>query len=225
MTDARGTLLGQIVDPAARSQGGFRRDTQRALADLKQQYARGYLNLHTRARLDVDDDARKRRLLNDDRLKKTSALATIDLMPRRQLTDYQDRLAGMRSCFGLTEQDLAAAPECPHCEFRPAAEATSAPVGAVLSNLDDDLDAMLSAWTEALLTNVDDPIIRDQLTLLDSDQRGLVSEFIASRTLPDDLEHGFIQAVRTLLSGLTKVAIATEDIRQALLSGGSPATH
>ena len=224
MKDTRATLLGQISDPAARSQGGFRRDAQRALADLKEQYVRVYLDLHTRARLGVDDDARKRRLLNDERLKKIGALATIDLMPRRQLTDYQDRLAGLNSCFGLTEQELLAAPECPHCGFRPAAEASPAPAGAVLSNLDDELDAMLSAWTEALLANLDDPIIREQLTLLDSDQRGLVSEFIASRTLPDALEHGFIHGVRTLLSGLTKVAVATEDIRQALLSGGSPAT-
>ena len=100
----------------------------------------------------------------------------------------------------------------------------SAPAGAALSNLDDELDAMLSAWTETLLANLDDPIIQEQLTLLDSDQRGLVSEFIASRTLPDDLEHGFIHGVRTLLSGLTKVVIATADIRHALLSGGSPAT-
>ena len=224
MKDTRATLLGQIADPAARSQSGFRRDAQRALADLKEQYVGVYLDLHTRARLGVDGDARKRRLLNDDRLKKIGALATIDLMPRRQLTDYQDRLAGLRSCFGLTEQELVAAPECPHCGFRAAAEATPALAGAVLANLDDELDAMLSAWTEALLANLDDPIIREQLTLLDSDQRGLVNEFIASRRLPDDLEHGFIHGVRTLLSGLTKVAIATEDIRQALLSGGSPAT-
>ena len=224
MKDTRATLLGQIADPAARSRGGFRRDTQRALADLRGQYVRVYLDLHTRARLGVDDDARKRRLLNDDRLKKIGALATIDLMPRRQLADYQDRLAGLTSCFGLTEQELAAAPECPHCGFRPAAEAAPAPARAALSNLDDELDAMLSAWTETLLANLDDPIIREQLALLDSDQRGLVSDFIASRTLPDDLSHGFVHGVRTLLSGLTKVVIATADIRHALLSGGSPAT-
>ena len=94
----------------------------------------------------------------------------------------------------------------------------------MLSNLEDELDAMLSAWTETLLANLDDPIIREQLTLLDSDQRGLVSEFIASRTLLDDVPHGFVHGVRTLLSGLTKVVIGTEDLRQALLSGGSPAT-
>ena len=224
MKQARTTLLGQIVDPAARSHSGFRGETQRALADLKEHYIRAYLDLHTRARLGANDDARKRRLLNDERLKKIGALATIDLMPRRQLTAFQDRLAGVRSCFGLTEQDLAAAAECPHCRFRPATESTPARAGVMLSNLDDELDTVLCDWTQTLLNNLDDPIVREQLTLLDTDQRRLVSAFIESRTLPDDLNHGFVHGVRTLLSGLAKVVITTEDLRAALLSGGSPAT-
>ena len=224
MKQARTTLLGQIVDPAARSQSAFRREAQRALADLKQQYVRVYLDLHTRGRLGVNDDARKRRLLNDERLKKVGALATIDLMPRRQLTDFQDRLAGVRSCFGLTEQDLVAAPECPHCGFRPATESIAARAGDVLSNLDDELDTILCGWTQTLLTNLDDPIISQQLALLDSDEGRIVRAFIESRTLPDDLDHSFVHGVRTLLSGLAKVVIATQDLRGALISGGSPAT-
>ena len=224
MKQARTTLLGQIIDPATRSHFGFRAEMQRELAGLKEHYIRAYLDLHTRARLGVNDDARKRRLLNDERLRKIGALATIDLMPRRQLTDVQDRLAGVRSCFGLTEQDLAAAAECPHCGFRPATESTPARAGDVLSNLDDELDTVLCDWTQTLLHNLDGPIVGEQLTLLDSDQRRLVSAFIDSRTLPDDLNHGFVHGVRALLSGLAKVVITTEDLRAALLSGGSPAT-
>ena len=224
MKQARTTLLGQIVDPAARSQSAFRREAQRTLGDLKQQYVRVYLDLHTRGRLGVNDDARKRRLLNDERLKKVGALATIDLMPRRQLTDFQDRLAGVRSCSGLTEQDLVAAPECSHCGFRPATESIAARAGDVLSNLDDELDTILCGWTQTLLTNLDDPIISQQLALLDSDEGRLVSAFIESRTLPEDLDHGFVHGVRTLLSGLAKLVIVTADLRAALLDGGSPAT-
>ena len=221
---ARTKLLGQIVDPAARSKSAFRREAQRALADLKQQYVRVYLGAHTRGRLGVNDDARKRRLLNDERLKKVSALATIDLMPRRQLTDFQDRLAGVRSCFGLTEQDLVASPECPHCGFRPATESIPARAGDVLTNLDDELDTILCGWTQTLLSNLDDPIISEQVALLDSAEARLVSAFIESRTLPEDLDHNFVHGVRTLLSGPAKVVIATEDLRDALIPGGSPAT-
>ena len=224
MRQARTTLLGQIVDPTVRSQSAFRREAQRALADLKQQYVRVYVDLHTRGRLGVNDDARKRRLLNDERLKKVGALATIDLMPRRQLTDFQDRLAGVRSCFGLTEQDLVAAPECPHCGFRPATESIPARAGDVLTNLDDELDTILCGWTQTLLTNLDDPIISEQVALLDSAEGRLVSAFIESRTLPEDLDHSFVHGVRTLLSGLAKLVIVTEDLRVALLDGGSPAT-
>ena len=94
----------------------------------------------------------------------------------------------------------------------------------MLSNLDDELDTILCSWTQTLLDNLDDPIIREQVTLLGSGERRLMSAFIESRTLPEDLDHGFVRGVRTLLSGLAKVVIATEDLREALLSGGSPAT-
>ena len=224
MKQARTTLLGQIVDPAERSKSAFRREAQRTFADLKQQYVRIYLDLHTRGRLGVNDDARKRRLLNDERLNKVSALATIDLMPRRQLTDFQDRLAGVKSCFRLTEQDLVAGPECPHCGFRPASESIPARAGDVLTNLDDELDTILCGWTQTLITNLDDPIISEQVALLDSVEGRVVSAFIESRTLPEDLDHSFVHGVRTLLSGLAKVVIATGDLRDALISGGSPTT-
>ena len=224
MKEARASMLAQILDPATRSTTEFRREMQRTLADLKKQYVRVYLDLHTRARLGVNDDARKSRLLNDERLKKIGALATIDLMPRRQLTDFQDRLAGVRSCFGLTEQDLVAASECSHCGFRPATESIPARARDVLSNLDDELDTILCGWTQTLLTNLDDPIISEQVALLDSDEGRLVSAFIESRTLPGELNHSFVHGVRTLLSGLAKVVIATQDLRGALISGGSPAS-
>ena len=59
---------------------------------------------------------------------------------------------------------------------------------------------------------------------MDPDQHRLVSSFIESRALPDNLDHGFVHGVRTVLSGLAKVVIRTEDLRKALISGGSPAT-
>ena len=48
--------------------------------------------------------------------------------------------------------------------------------------------------------------------------------FIKKRVLPDDLDKHFIHALQEVLSGLTKVSVKTEDLRAALLSGGSPAT-
>lgn len=224
MKKVRANLLTQVCDPAKRSASGFRQQAQKKLGRLKKDYVREFLALHTRARLGVNDDKRKARLLQDDRLQKIKSLATIDLMPRQHLTDFQNRLAGTKSCFALTEQDLDAAAECPHCSFRPAAEPVAAPAGQVLSGLDDELDTLLSGWIETLLDNLGDPTTKEHLELLKPEPRKLVDAFIASRMLPDDLDHNFIHAVKEVLSGLSKVVVTTEELRAALLSGGSPAT-
>ena len=48
--------------------------------------------------------------------------------------------------------------------------------------------------------------------------------FLKERKLPDELGQDFIHALQEVLSGLVKVAVKTEDLRAALLKGGSPAT-
>jgi hypothetical protein len=62
------------------------------------------------------------------------------------------------------------------------------------------------------------------LGLLKPEPRKLVDDFIVRRTLPDDLDEDFIRALADVLSGLTKLSIKIADLRDALLSGGSPAS-
>jgi len=51
-----------------------------------------------------------------------------------------------------------------------------------------------------------------------------VEDFIKKRNLPETLEHDFINALREALSGLTKVSVKIAELREALFSGGLPAT-
>ncbi len=44
----------------------------------------------------MNDDKCKASLLNDQRLQTLLKLAGIDLMPRQQLSDFQNRLAGLK---------------------------------------------------------------------------------------------------------------------------------
>ena len=224
LLQVRDDLAARFLDPAQRSAAGFRRQAQNELGDLKRAYVDAYLALHMRARLGVDDERRKGRLLADKRLQKVKALATIDLLPRRQLDDFQNRLAALESCFLLTAQELDTVAECPHCAFRPSAEAVDAAAGHVLSGLDGELDVLLAAWTGILLTNLADPTTREQLELLGPAQRGPVQAFIASRTLPDELQDDFVDAVSQVLSGLSKVVVTAGELREALFPSGSPAT-
>ncbi|MEW6662085.1 MAG: DUF6079 family protein [Bacillota bacterium] len=224
MKAARDEVLGQIGDPSRRGTAAFRQETQRKLFDLKKAYLQAYLGLHTKARLGVNEDKRKARLMADERLKILIRLSTIDLMPRQHLTDYQNRLAGLKSCFALTEPDLDASPVCPHCNYKPAAEPPAAPASSVLDGLDDELDKLVENWTQTLLANLEDPTTRANLDLLKTEPRKLVDSFIKKRLLPDDLDQDFIHAMQEVLSGLLKVSVKTADLRAALLSGGSPVT-
>jgi len=224
MKDVRDEVLGEVSDPAKRASATSRQKILRKLADLKKSYIQAYLALHTKARLGANEDKRKTQLLGDDRLKVLQRLSTIDLMPRLHLTELQNRLAGLKSCFAVTEQELDASPVCPHCNYRPGAELISAPAGTTLTNLDDKLDELVESWTQTLLTNLEDPTTQSSLDLLGPGRRKLVDGFIKERSLPNDLSHDFIQALQEVLSGLIPVEIKIEDLRAALLKGGSPAT-
>lgn len=224
MNKTREEVLAQLSDPSKRSRSSFRQQTQRKLTNLKKGYVRRYLVLHTKARLGVNEDERKVGLMGDDRLGALRKLSAIELMPRQHLTDFQDRLAGLKSCFALTEQEMNVSPVCPHCGYKPSVELPTAPAGTLLDGLDEELDEMLSGWTQTLLTNLEDPATKENLDLLRPKPKKLVNGFIREQVLPEKLDQDFIQALSEVFSGLHKVSIKTAKLRAALLSGGSPAT-
>ncbi len=77
----------------------------------------------------------------------------------------------------------------------------------------------------ALLDNLDDPIIRGTIAdLLKPDDRKPIETFIETRQLPAPVTPDFVSAVQEALSGLEKIGVTSEDIKKALLQGGSSAT-
>ena len=224
MNKARDEVLAQLGDPDKRGAATFRQEAQRKLAELKKAYVQTYLEMHVRTRLGVNEDKRKTNLMRGERLQVLQRLSTVELMPRQHLSDFQNRLAGLKSCFALIEQEMDASPVCPHCSYQPNTEPPAAPVGSELDDLDDELDSLVANWTQTLLTNLEDPTTKGNLNLLKSGPKKLVNGFIKKGALPDELKQDFINALREVLSGLQKVPVTTADLRSALLSGGSPAT-
>ena len=223
MKMTRNEILVQIGDPDERGAATFRQQAQHKLDDLKQDYIQTYLEMHAKARLGVNEDRRKRDLMDDERLKVLQKLSTVELMPSQHLTDFQDRLAVLKSCFALTEPRMDVSPVCPDCDYKPNAEAFIA-AGMELDGLDNELDELVAAWTQTLLTNLGDPSAKEDLELLKPEAKKLVNRFIQERSLPDDLDQDFINALKEAFSGLQKVLVGSADLRAALLAGGAPAT-
>ena len=194
------------------------------LQQLKKDYIVVYIGLHTKARLGINDDKRKAALMGDHRLQMLLKLAGIDLMPRQQLTDYQNRLAGLKSCFALTEQNLEATPACSHCGFRPSVETGTAPGSQMIEQMDNDLDTMVSNWTSTLLGNLEDPITQANMDLLKVDDREPLEAFIKSKELPVPLDTNFVHALKEVLSGLVKVSVKSKELQKALQIESGPST-
>lgn len=198
---------------------------RQTLAQLKKDYVTAYIASHSKARLGVAEDKTKTALRKDSRLVAMRALAGISLMPTSQLTVLEEKLDNLKSCYQLSDSELVASPYCPHCGYKPANESLPFGVAAnALTQLDDELDRLLAGWQQTLLDNLDDPIIQANLDLLKAAARALIQSFVASKTLPDPVTPDFVSAVQEALSGLEKITVTSDDIKKALLHGGSPAT-
>ncbi len=145
-------------------------------------------------------------------------------MPRQQLTDYQNRLAGLKSCFALTEQNLDSTPICPHCGFRPSIEINATAGSQMIDQMEAQLDAMVVTWTSTILSNLEDPITQANMDLLKIDDREPLENFIRSRELPVPLGSNFVHALKEVLSGLVKVTVKVQELQQALQVTDGPAT-
>lgn len=223
VTRIREQILTQLKELNPTALAAASRDIGLQLQQLKRDYITLYIGLHTRSRLGSNDDKRKSALLNDPRLQALSKLAGIDLLPRQQLRDFQERLAGLRTCFALTEKDLETSPVCPHCNFRPATESI-VNAAQTLTQMDAQLDQMLAGWTQTLLSNLDDPVTQANIDLLKGDAKKAVSSFIQSKTLPEPLDNALVQALGEVLSGLVKVSVSSATLQDALQAGGGAAT-
>ena len=220
----RHELLSDMLDAGKRESPSFRQQGLQQLSGLKKDYSDLYVTAHGRARLGAKDDKLKSQLSKDTRLGQLQRLSTIELMPRQQLSDYQNRLGGLRTCFALTQPDLDASPVCQHCNFRLVSEPDSLPAGQAIRKLEDELDRLHEGWTKTLLNNLEDPTTQQNLALLKPPTRKIVDAFLGARALPDDVNHDFVAALQEALSGLSKVVITTDGLRGALLAAGSPAT-
>lgn len=194
------------------------------LQKLREDYIASYIELHAKARLGLKDDRRKAELLNGPRLQTLVKLSDIDLMPRQQLTEYQNSLTELTSCFALDEKELRASAICPHCGFRPSFENRMVDGSQAIAQFDARLDDMLANWASVILGNLEDPATQANIDLLKADDRESLVAFINSKELPMPMNINFVGTLKEVLSGLVKVTLSSQDLHQALQVTDGPAT-
>lgn len=224
LKSTRDQLVKEIGDPVKRGSNSFRIQVLARLTDLKKRYIVIYMELHSKARLNLDDDNRKKTLRHDARIMALDTLSAISIMPVQQLKEFKEKMANLQPCFSLIPQEMENSSICPHCSFRPLSESALAPASKILDSLSDELDKLVTEWTQTLLSNLNDPMAKSNIVLLKQQQKQAINDFISNEVLPDPIGLEFINAVNEVLSGLVKVPIKLDGIKAALLSGGTPMT-
>ena len=202
----------------------FRESLIQKLSDFKNEYKEIYFSFHRKARLNHNEDRRKKDLLNDTRLANLRQLTTIDLIPRQELREFEEELSMLKTCFSLTEKDLDATPLCPHCKFRPRDESSIPSASRKLEDLKYKLEKLYEKLINILLENLEDPTVQSNMDLLEPEERKLVENFLKEKCLPEPLSPVFIQAIKEMFTGLQRVVITEEELKDALTSEGLPAT-
>ncbi|MCB0197013.1 MAG: hypothetical protein KDJ65_34010, partial [Anaerolineae bacterium] len=194
------------------------------LEQLKEGYIQRYLDFHRSARLNPDQDDRKKRLLNEPRRKQLVALAEVDKLPVAGLTKWEEKLAALQPCYGLGASDLKDRPFCARCGYRPVEEPNAPHPTGVLDEAEARLGELHGNWITALLTTLAQEAPQHTIKLMTSTQQTMINNFLSQRTLPDKIPQDFVEAIREAFRGLVEVRVPPEDILRSITEGGTPCT-
>jgi len=200
----------------------FAADTIQKINDLKKEYIKNYSALHSAVRLNINDEKKKVKLQRDVRFITLKYLTQINILPVRQVQEFEKTLNDLVSCTNLTIDDLQKTPVCPYCNYMPQRDGTSGGVSAKIDEAEYILEDMVKNWTMALLANLNDPWVKKNMELLKGSDKALLNNFIKSGKLPSPINDDFIIALKEALSKLDKVTITAEDIKKVLQRSGGP---
>lgn len=192
------------------------------IRNLQREYIETYIELHRKHRLNAEQDNRKKQLMQDSKLDTLKKLKEIRLMPKSELDTFINRVANLRTCYSLDKGMLENEPICSSCGFKPAEERIV--TAGAIDELREQLETLHSQWQENLHTTLQDPSVTKNFELLKPYVRKRVEDFMQSKTLPDDLDSEFVNAIIEVLSNMKRVDIHIEDLSKAMLEGGSPCT-
>ncbi|AXV35164.1 hypothetical protein BFW41_14965 [Aeromonas hydrophila] len=212
---ARDALRQGLANPSLRGDDSFKAAQLSTLSALKTDYAKHYVELYMRARLDGNEEKTKAKLLNDERLAELEILSGITMLPATQLADWRKEAAQLQAAKPIDPKLLAM--NANPMEFNARQESGKAPASAQLKSLEQRLDSLQSDWLSNLSSLLDDPFIN--LDLLKTEQAQLIRDFIQQGQLPDPLDSAFVQAVNLVLAGLEEVRVSAAELVHALGQG------
>lgn len=184
------------------------------LNDLINRYAEYYLGQYTKYRLNPVDTAKRDGLLNSDKKRIADIVKTSEFAnPAAPYQKWIDNVTSLREAEpSLTKAKVK---EEPYHEFNPR-DYQNKPVSSIAS-LEDELGEILGSWENSLKSVLNDPTIKDNLEILNGNDRKLIEDFSQGTVnLTKENAARLRDLIKQLAEGIDKVEISLDDLRQKL---------
>ncbi len=224
ISDAAQRQLNVLRDPQARTDGGVRESCLQEARRLKDEYIEEYARLHARARLTIDDDHRKGRLLRSPEMTRLNALRKVKLFSGGAFAEIERGLDTTRVCAGFSPASLQNQPRC-SCGFRPDEAGGEGSAAQRLDRLEERVYELERDWAATLVLNLKDPTVEGTLGNLGPSERRPLDTFMQTGRLPDHVGADFIRALDLAFTGIERITIPKLMFVNRLTGNGAPSTR
>ncbi len=127
-------------------------------------------------------------------------------------------MADLKICYELEVRELEDNPICMHCKLKDLT--SDIDYNNKMESLEEEIFDLLSQWEELLIQYIEDPVVLENMDLLNKDEKEIVQTFMEEKKLPEIIEPNFTKSFNLLFSELNKVTIKLDDLSRELLKIG-----
>jgi hypothetical protein len=184
---------------------------------------KAYQDLHKRHRLDADAMKRKQRLIASPEMKRLNKLVGIESLGHASLDAIHGDLEKLIGYRAASDEQLLKSATALHPDgFDPRLLASDASAADLLTECEVAVRTLHQGWQGRLVDDLGDPSVRASLPALGPEERVAVEDFLAKKTLPEEIHPAFTVAVNNLLKGLKKKPVKRETFTKAIFGDGVP---
>lgn len=212
-----GELKNQISNlvenlPSVFSKGTKTDDIRSEINGLKEKYAKYYLDSYLKNRISESDDTLKSALYNSDNKVVCDILKDANFI---STTQYHDLLKDLQKLKKVDEMvNLKSLLEIPYLDDFNPLEYSGVPMKSIKA-LTEELENILDSWVTHMKETLDDPIIKKNLNVLDSEESKMLQEFKSEKIQLDKFNASNIRsAINTLHKGIDKVELSQDSLKE-----------
>ncbi len=189
------------------------------LKEIKKDYIDFYIKKHQKLRLNHKSAVKLNELKNSDEITSLNRLKNIEgVFSVGQLNVLEKTMSDLIICYDLEVKELEDNHVCRHCKLKDLTGDID--YNNKIDSLEEEIVNLLSQWEDLLIQYIEDPVVLENMDLLNKNEKEIVQAFMGEKKLPQVIEPNFTKSFNLLFSELNKVTIKLDDLSKELLKIG-----